>query len=802
MLAEPPVTITAEVVETLRAKFPQPPVDRPPAPAAHVNLDRPSDLTVSAEAVSSWMASFKRGTSAGLSGITAEHIMTGFRYAQKNGIDLAKELSATVQLLINGLAPATVAPWIVGGRLVPVGAKIRPIVVSDVLGRLTSKAAISVASPKLHEVFKGFQGGVGESNARERTIHLLDQDMRKHWDRHDWAVLSTDFRNGFNVASRAHIAEEITSHVPALFNWFQWSYGQPLELVLADGQRLQAHEGTCQGDPASPLWFALNMQPVLDNIMASFEGNLGVVRAYLDDDIFSGPIPVLLDVLHYLQSPDVRARGLDLRVDKCSLYVPNAGVIGADEIRADHRIPPQLAISTSGFIALGCPLGSDEFIAAELSKMAEQAKGYNVKLTELLGPQVALLLLRMCSGTTKVAHVLRCLAPDLTADMCAEVDASVRETLLRVMDVQQLSSTQWQQAELPLSQAGLGLTASSLVKEAAYLATVSTISARPELLQGCGPLQLDDRVTSAIQTYNALVTPSEKLDVATFLAGGKPLQQRDLTSAIHKKRFDTLLSDPALDGKDRSRIVEQTLVGASSWMTPTFEYNKSPISDEGFRLLLVRHLGGDFFDADTMHLRCPRSHIPLHSNRRPCNKVPDARLHHVTDLCKATFMQRHNTMAACISKLCRRAGISNMCEVACIPGCNNVPADVYVHEGPNGKPVALDVSIASPLVVSGSQLHPSPGSRLCEREASKIARYRKEFDSLNGAILFLPFAVSSFGGVGPRAKKFVSFIAAKLASSWYMTPQMARAYVMRQLMTSLMIHHATTLSQALASRLD
>jgi hypothetical protein len=35
VLAEAPVALTAEVVETLRAKFPQPPADRPPARAAH-----------------------------------------------------------------------------------------------------------------------------------------------------------------------------------------------------------------------------------------------------------------------------------------------------------------------------------------------------------------------------------------------------------------------------------------------------------------------------------------------------------------------------------------------------------------------------------------------------------------------------------------------------------------------------------------------------------------------------------------------------------------------------------------------
>lgn len=39
-------------------------------------------------------------------------------------------------------------------------------------------------------------------------------------------------------------------------------------------------------------------------------------------------------------APDVRARGLDLRVDKCSLYVPNVGVIDAEETTEFRRSWP------------------------------------------------------------------------------------------------------------------------------------------------------------------------------------------------------------------------------------------------------------------------------------------------------------------------------------------------------------------------------------------------------------------------------------------------------------------------------
>src|SRR6185503_1629510 len=96
-----------------------------------------------------------------------------------------------------------------------------------------------------------------------------------HRDHMDWAILSTDFRNGFNMASRKHIAEQVALHVPHLSKWFQWSYGTPLELRLATGECIQSEEGTCQGDPASPLWFSLNMQPALDGIVDMWGGPNG-----------------------------------------------------------------------------------------------------------------------------------------------------------------------------------------------------------------------------------------------------------------------------------------------------------------------------------------------------------------------------------------------------------------------------------------------------------------------------------------------------------------------------------------------
>ncbi len=158
-------------------------------------------------------------------------------------------------------------------------------------------------------------------------------------------------------------------------------------------------------------------------------------------------------------------------------------------------------------------------------------------------------------------------------------------------------------------------------------------------------------------------------------------------------------------------------------MTPTLEYNKSPIPD-AFSWTSWRRL---VFDTDNLQLRCPRSGLPHHRQTRA--------MRHWTPGCiTLRTCAGHNTVAACLSRLSR--GIKHHVRSGVHPGSRPM---VYVHEGPNGKPMAVDVSIATPLVAADPQRRLSPGWCL----------------------------------------------AAKLASSWFVAPQTARSYVMQQL--SLMV---------------
>jgi hypothetical protein len=326
----------------------------------------------------------------------------------------------------------------------------------------------------------------------------------------------------------------------------------------------------------------------------------------------------------------------------------------------------------------------------------------------------------------------------------------------------------------------------------------------PNLWQGPGPVYSKDDVISALNTYNSLVASSDRVNSSDFCEkiGSTPLRQRDLTSRIHKRVFDLLLLDHSLSHSDLVRIKEQTLAGSSSWMMPAYVGSKSVIDPNLFALLLKRHLGMQFFDPSLVPLtRCPKWQLPFASQRSPCASLQDAHLHHSTEHCNTMFAHRHNVLAHTLRRLCNRSGIQSLAEVACLPGSSEVPADVYIHMGPQDIPVAVDVSIASPIteeLVVVRSIKKAPGVCLSNRERDKEAKYLSSFRAMNGRIQFCPFVMSTFCGLGVQARRLAMFISSKLADRWCIPEQLAKTYVFSHLTSSLMQFIAVSLMHAVA----
>lgn len=76
--------------------------------------------------------------------------------------------------------------------------------------------------------------------------------------------------------------------------------------------------------------------------------------------------------------------------------------------------------------------------------------------------------------------------------------------------------------------------------------------------------------------------------------------------------------------------------------------------------------------------------ILLNYGRAVCEKSQDARLYHGSELCSTIFASRHQILANCLRHVCLRASIPCLSEVACSPGSDLVPADVFLEAGQEG----------------------------------------------------------------------------------------------------------------------
>ena len=242
---------TEETARSLAALHPHRPL-----PAVPAITDLPLAPCMAPELVARCLRAFPAETAPGPSGLRVQHLRDA---CFAGGTDnFVAQLTAVVELLAQGRAPAAVAPVLAGASLValpkPAGG-VRPIAVGELLRRLTGKCLMATVKDEAWSFFWPAQVGVAVKGGAEKAVHAVRAWSYRHAGSTHKAILKLDLRNAFNCVSREEVLRQATAHFPSLARWATWCYRQPSRLQF--GERALESSAGVQQDRMEAAGFSL-----------------------------------------------------------------------------------------------------------------------------------------------------------------------------------------------------------------------------------------------------------------------------------------------------------------------------------------------------------------------------------------------------------------------------------------------------------------------------------------------------------------------------------------------------------------
>ena len=159
------------------------------------------------------MLSFKRSSSAGLSGLRPGHILS--LLDSKNAKCLLHILGVLASRLANFELPPELAPYLAGASLIaiqkPAGG-VRPVACGDAIRRLTSKLMLKRVLPLVSPKLLPTQLGI---SVPAIIFHRVASQIANSTDDQK-TFLVLDLKNAFNCIDRSCIMEAVMKYAPSL----------------------------------------------------------------------------------------------------------------------------------------------------------------------------------------------------------------------------------------------------------------------------------------------------------------------------------------------------------------------------------------------------------------------------------------------------------------------------------------------------------------------------------------------------------------------------------------------------------
>ena len=372
----------------------------------------------------------------------------------ENGRRLLESLTRLANLMLNGGVPDFSCPALYGASLCALTKKdggIRPIAVGSVLRRLTAKIAAKHATGLLASQFTPRQLGVGTPGGCEAIIHAAREFIQfsSSFSSSPQIFIKVDVAHAFNSIDRPAFLNEILQNCPQIFPLMRQAYGFASPIFYGK-TKLLSETGLHQGDPLASLAFSLAINPIIGAISSPFNA------WYLDDSAFGGGLEQTLGDLRVLERSLVQI-GLKLNQSKCEVSIlssPTTTVYNNTLARVRQTMPHITETLSHRLTLLGAPLGV-EGLNDSLSKCSRKVELICDRV-QTLDSHWALFFLTRYASAPRLSHMLRSSPAYLEPRTLDTIDALIRDTLVKCINVQ-LPGNTWSQATLPLRFGGLGV---------------------------------------------------------------------------------------------------------------------------------------------------------------------------------------------------------------------------------------------------------------------------------------------------------------------------------------------------------
>ena len=659
---------------------------------------------------------------------------------------------------MNGCIPLDARQYFFGGKLVALvkhDLSLRPIACGEILRRLAAKllcakvkklvAPMLLDSAQVGVAVAGGADAMCYAARRLSRLWLRDRPRNK-------CFVKVDMRNAFNCIDRSKMLGIIKARIPSLYPYAVAAYGDNTTLMFGS-HAIRSCSGVQQGDPLGPLFFALTIAPLWEEIRDSLRDEdggtapLDLAAWYLDDGVLAGDTELVSRAFHMLAA---RAAdfGLEFNFAKCEVIVAH------DDDRlaaaaAFPEIPDSKFMSVAAWDLLGTCLGDDEAVRRHLDGTIDGAIRKTSLVATVPDAHVAFALLRYCCGFSLGVFAMRACGPVDSAFERLDTATIQAFGLIAVgVDGDPLTRSQ---VELPVRSGGFGLRPCAPFSALAYVASSQHSRLFQEkLLHIPFGNENDETLASSIShpsvTLNETVASAVKdyIDTGARIADKK---QRELSFVLENLRA-VEWSSSFIDDYDRARINSATALHSSAWLLPRGSDLVNPwFTSAQFMALCRLRLGMEISAFESPCVMC-----------KPPADIADKMGHHSLK-CMGLGMRTslHHDIRDLVYNLGNACHLGADKEVQCFANHPGQRCDVFLQRVNVGR-LAIDVSIvhmgADKAVRHAAEV---PGGAATHHQRHKCTKYGE--GALASNVHFRAMTFDTHGAPGEHAHEVIGLLA-------------------------------------------